>query len=75
MRPLIRYGSFALSVCHFRRPKRTVRVRLDSHLSWQSSEVSKVSMINRGEGILCAGHAQRPGGESPLCNLMEVKHE
>jgi hypothetical protein len=24
---------------------------------------------------LCAGHAQRPGGESPLCNLMEVKHE
>jgi len=24
---------------------------------------------------LCAGHAQRSGGESPLCNLMEVKHE
>jgi len=23
----------------------------------------------------CAGHVQRPGGESPLCNLMEVKHE
>src|SRR3954464_15549996 len=25
--------------------------------------------------ILCAGHVQQPGGESPLCNLMEVKHE
>ena len=24
---------------------------------------------------LCAGHVQQPGGESPLCNLMEVKHE
>ena len=24
---------------------------------------------------LCAGHAQQSGGESPLCNLMEVKHE
>jgi len=24
---------------------------------------------------LCAGHAQQLGGESPLCNLMEVKHE
>src|SRR4051794_28001936 len=26
-------------------------------------------------GALCAGHVQQPGGESPLCNLMEVKHE
>ena len=25
--------------------------------------------------VLCAGHVQRPGGASPLCNLMEVKHE
>jgi putative transposase len=24
---------------------------------------------------LCAGHARQSGGESPLCNLMEVKHE
>jgi hypothetical protein len=24
---------------------------------------------------LCAGHVQQSGGESPLCNLMEVKHE
>ena len=24
---------------------------------------------------LCAGHVQQPGGESPPCNLMEVKHE
>jgi len=24
---------------------------------------------------MCAGHDRRPGGESPLCNLMEVKHE
>ena len=24
---------------------------------------------------LCAGHVQQPRGESPLCNLMEVKHE
>ena len=25
--------------------------------------------------VLCAGHVRQPGGESPLCNLMEVKHE
>ena len=25
--------------------------------------------------VLCAGHVQQSGGESPLCNLMEVKHE
>jgi hypothetical protein len=25
--------------------------------------------------MLCAGHAWQSGGESPLCNLMEVKHE
>ena len=25
--------------------------------------------------VLCAGHVQQPGGASPLCNLMEVKHE
>ena len=24
--------------------------------------------------VLCAGHARRLGGASPLCNLMEVKH-
>src|SRR3954468_22924616 len=28
-----------------------------------------------GRSVLCAGHVQQPGGESPLCNLMEVKHE
>jgi hypothetical protein len=27
------------------------------------------------KAILCAGHVQQSGGESPLCNLMEVKHE
>src|SRR6476661_4783266 len=26
-------------------------------------------------GGLCAGHVRQSGGESPLCNLMEVKHE
>jgi hypothetical protein len=25
--------------------------------------------------VMCAGHVRRPGGASPLCNLMEVKHE
>lgn len=29
----------------------------------------------RRASVLCAGHVQQPGGESPLCNLMEVKHE
>jgi len=24
--------------------------------------------------ILCVGHVRQLGGESPLCNLMEVKH-
>ena len=27
------------------------------------------------EGVLCAGHVRQSGGEGPLCNLMEVKHE
>jgi RNA polymerase sigma-32 factor len=72
MRPLIRYGSFALSVCHFRRPKRTVRVRLDSHLSWQSSEVSKVSMINRGEGILAGGSHNSAFEDSRLRYLQAI---
>ncbi|HKM62254.1 MAG TPA: acyltransferase family protein [Acidisphaera sp.] len=31
--------------------------------------------IGAGLRGLCAGHVQQPGGESPLCNLMEVKHE
>ena len=26
-------------------------------------------------GGLCAGHVRQSGGESPLCNLMEVQHE
>jgi RNA polymerase sigma-32 factor len=72
MRPLIRYGSFALSVCHFRRPKRTVRVRLDSHLSWQASEVSKVSMINRGEGILAGGSHNSAFEDSRLRYLQAI---
>jgi glycine/D-amino acid oxidase-like deaminating enzyme len=25
--------------------------------------------------VLCAGPVRQSGGESPLCNLMEVKHE
>ena len=28
-----------------------------------------------GQSLLCAGHVRQSGGESPLCNLMEVKHE
>ena len=24
--------------------------------------------------VLCVGHVRQLGGESPLCNLMEVKH-
>jgi len=28
----------------------------------------------RAKRALCAGHARRLGGASPLCNLMEVKH-
>jgi len=24
--------------------------------------------------VLCVGHVRQFGGESPLCNLMEVKH-
>src|SRR3954469_9448124 len=31
--------------------------------------------LPRSGFVLCAGHVQQPGGESPLCNLMEVKHE
>jgi hypothetical protein len=27
----------------------------------------------QAEALLCAGHAQQLGGESPLANLMEVK--
>jgi len=42
-------------------------------------------VIGRGQGrqppkavarraSLCVGHVRQLGGESPLCNLMEVKH-
>ena len=33
------------------------------------------AIAEAARSVLCAGHAQRSGGESPLCNLMEVKHE
>jgi len=39
-----------------------------------------VRWCGRGEAArlppipMCAGHARRLGGASPLCNLMEVKH-
>jgi len=26
------------------------------------------------QSVLCVGHVRQFGGESPLCNLMEVKH-
>jgi hypothetical protein len=26
------------------------------------------------QSVLCVGHVRQLGGESPLCNLMEVKH-
>ena len=32
-------------------------------------------LVQRMLDLLCAGHVQQPGGGSPLCNLMEVKHE
>src|ERR1700722_7183119 len=38
------------------------------------SSPEAASRCAEGAG-LCAGHAQQLGGESPLCNLMEVKHE
>ena len=38
---------------------------------------SRMAAGHRGaaRSVLCAGHVQQPGGASPLCNLMEVKHE
>jgi hypothetical protein len=35
----------------------------------------RLATATAARSVLCAGHVQQPGGESPLCNLMEVKHE
>jgi len=38
--------------------------------------VKAVSRRRRGpQARLCVGHVRQLGGESPPCNLMEVKHE
>lgn len=45
---------------------------------WVQPDPTEYKVAARGfarHGGLCAGHARQPGGESPLCNLMEVKHE
>jgi hypothetical protein len=44
-------------------------------MNWLNSSVSSfnIAVITRSRALLCAGHAQQLGGESPLPNLMEVK--
>ena len=49
--------------------------RLVANDGWVASRVKAVSRRRRGpQARLCVGHARQLGGESPLCNLMEVKH-
>jgi hypothetical protein len=33
-----------------------------------------LQVLRHGHQWLCVGHVRQFGGESPLCNLMEVKH-
>ena len=65
--------------------KQTEKGVLDKTICrWGGPYVSEAEGLSRGEvrlrrraerRALCAGHVRRPGGASPLCNLMEVKHE
>ena len=49
--------------------------RLVANDGWVTSRVKAVSRRRRGpQARLCVGHVRQLGGESPLCNLMEVKH-
>ena len=49
--------------------------RLVANDGWVASRVKAVSRRRRGpQARLCVGHVRQLGGESPLCNLMEVKH-
>jgi len=42
---------------------------------WLVRPVKAASRRRRGpKARLCVGHVRQLGGESPLCNLMEVKH-
>jgi hypothetical protein len=44
--------------------------------TWQLlHQVSASRRPAAASAFLCAGHVRQSGGESPLCNLMEVKHE
>ena len=69
-------GSFLVSFADRRRPPgRSVSKAHGSQRPEPRGGV-KARAAPRVSGLgLCAGHARRPGGESPLCNLMEVKHE
>ena len=49
--------------------------RLVANEGWVASPVKAVSRLRRWPTArLCVGHVRQLGGESPLCNLMEVKH-
>ena len=48
---------------------------LETNGSRVASPVNAVSRRRRGpKASMCVGHVRQLGGESPLCNLMEVKH-
>ncbi len=48
---------------------------LVANSGWVESPVKAFSRRRRGpQARLCVGHVRQLGGESPLCNLMEVKH-
>ncbi len=69
-RALFRNGQTDLAVGALRRPHRSK----PSTDGIESSSPAARSAETRSVW-LCAGHARQSGGESPLCNLMEVKHE
>jgi len=49
--------------------------RLVANKGRAASPVKAVSRRRRWpKASLCVGHVRQLGGESPLCNLMEVKH-
>jgi hypothetical protein len=40
----------------------------------KDADANAAALAEPARSVLCVGHVRQFGGESPLCNLMEVKH-
>jgi hypothetical protein len=65
-----------LTVSDWRRDVRPIRLCLLGEPRPGRHQAVKAEAAKRGRdsASLCVGHVRQLGGESPLCNLMEVKH-